>query len=72
MPDFETEYTREIVCPHCGYVHGDSWEVEFGEGMDGDTEMDCHNCAVEFAVSRIGTIEYTSTKIERDPAKELP
>jgi hypothetical protein len=26
MTDIDHEFTEDIVCPHCGHVHGDSWE----------------------------------------------
>lgn len=32
------EYTRNIVCPKCGYEDTDSWEIE---GNDGEIECDC-------------------------------
>jgi hypothetical protein len=51
-------YTSEIVCPHCGYVHHDSWEW----GEDGEDE--CGECEERFSYRRIVTIEYSTEKPE--------
>lgn len=62
----DCEYTREIVCPYCGYKYSDSWEVDFGEGAEGDTEIDCISCDESFSVSRMVEVTYSSRKIERE------
>ena len=47
MPDDEkvnTRYTREIVCPYCGHVETDSWEIA-ASGEDGDVGThECKGC----------------------------
>ena len=55
---YDTKYTNNAVCPHCGYVHLDSWEFE----LDGEeeSEMDCHSCGKEFLVCREMTITYNT------------
>jgi ribosomal protein L37E len=65
---YETELTDLIVCPHCGYQDKDSWEVDFGPGLDGDTHVVCDRCEEVFFVSRIVDVKYTSQKIK---GKEL-
>mgnify|MGYP003395084511 CR=1 FL=1 len=33
------DWTDNPVCPHCGYVERDAWEIDFGAGLDGDNEV---------------------------------
>ena len=58
MPDIDCEYTREIVCPYCGYEHQDSWEAD-----DQDTRL-CGSCEREFKFTRDVDVTYISEKIE--------
>ena len=50
----DTEFTREVICPYCGYEHQDSWE------LDDDFEFQCHRCEKLICGERIKTIEYTT------------
>jgi len=63
--DFNTHYTSNIICPHCGYEDKDSWEVDFGPGLDGDTTVYCGRCEEEFNVSRNIEVSYTSFPIKK-------
>lgn len=56
------EYTNEIVCPYCGYEHPDSWEVNFGPGMEGDTVRECAECGETFTATRMVRVEYSTSK----------
>jgi hypothetical protein len=56
MRKIDHTLTDEVVCPHCGYEHGDSWE--WGEG-----EQECESCKAVFMVEIIITVEYTTTRI---------
>lgn len=58
----EVELTDEIVCPHCGYVHGDSWEYEEGETT-------CCDCDNHFTIDRNVEVTYTTRKSESEPAQ---
>jgi sarcosine oxidase delta subunit len=51
--------TLEIVCPYCGYVFRDSYEVDRDAGM-----FDCRNekCQKEFNYERHYYITYSTTK----------
>lgn len=61
MGEIDHEYTDEIVCPHCGYVHSDSWEWADGEeGVFAGYE--CHSCDAPFSFSRHVTIAYSTEK----------
>ena len=62
--DFNTHYTSNIMCPYCGHENRDSWEVDFGSGMEGDTRVWCGNCDEEFYVSRNVEVSYTSFPIK--------
>jgi len=57
------EYTREIVCPYCGYEFSDSWDY----GLTGDPyEMECHNedCLKTFDSYIDVDVTYVTKKIE--------
>jgi len=49
-------YGEFLICPHCGYVHKDSWEI--GEGGEEDGETDCAHCGKEFLYSRRVHVTY--------------
>lgn len=54
---YGTEYTRETVCPYCGYVNRNSWELDGDEG-----EITCGRCESDFEYERIVTVEYCTSK----------
>lgn len=59
----EHHNTTHIVCPHCGYAHRDSWEVNDGEeGWFGDRE--CGDCGKVFTGQRHISVTY-STEIPK-------
>ena len=51
----DTNFQDEVVCPWCGYVHGDSWEIS-------DGEFDCRNCGNGIEVESDVEVSYTTTK----------
>ncbi len=54
------EYTDEIVCPWCGYEHGDSWEgPESGEDI-------CDECEKTFAYCRQVEVTYFNQQEGRE------
>lgn len=53
--DGDTQFTPEIVCPHCGYVHSDSWEWSEGES-------ECGDCGQKFEVVRHVDVTYSTSK----------
>lgn len=57
----EIRHSRYITCPLCGYEDKASWEVDFGSGIEGDTEVYCGSCCEPFMVSRTVDVTYTST-----------
>jgi hypothetical protein len=52
----DTEHTSQIVCPHCGYVSSDSWEMSEGEQR-------CNDCDLDYEVSRYTDVTYTTVKL---------
>lgn len=54
---FEHDYEDEVVCPHCGYKHGDSWEMR-------DGEYQCPECDKSFELECHHSVTYSTTKKE--------
>ncbi len=59
----DCEYTQEIVCPHCGYAHSESYE--FGDGGEEDGQDECGRCGKEFYWSRTISVSYSTWKPRR-------
>jgi len=58
--DFELVRNAEVVCPYCGYVDTDSWEIFEYDDVDGaKTEYTCNECEKEFVI--ILNVEYSFT-----------
>jgi transcription elongation factor Elf1 len=53
--DGDTDYTDEVICPHCGYEHSDSFEMS--EGV-----RECSDCGREFEMERDVAVTYSTTK----------
>lgn len=56
------EYTDEIVCPHCGYEFGDSWEYDEDDGE----MIECQDCDKSFRLDVNYTVSYVSSKVEKE------
>src|SRR5665648_1115872 len=52
--EHKTSYEIEMVCPHCGYVERDSWEL-----TDDDGDNTCGQCDSEYELSLIHISEPT-------------
>ena len=66
--EFDTEYTKDIVCPHCGAEDGDSWE---SNDCDGNTQQ-CGSCDNDFVLAVHHEVTYSTSKVnceEQKPAK---
>jgi hypothetical protein len=46
----------EVVCPWCGYIHHDSWEIDNGE-------FECNNCGNKMEVVKEVSVTYSTEKI---------
>lgn len=63
VEEFDTDYTRDITCPYCGYENNDSWEVFGPNDGDGDvTETSCGRCDKEFTVQLNVRVTYSTEK----------
>ena len=58
MKEFDTKHTREIICPHCGYEHSDSWEYS----DEGGTTQECDECGNEYTLEIEFDVTYCTTK----------
>lgn len=54
--EIDHDFTSEVVCPHCGHIHGDSCELP-----DSD-DMYCANCGEEFHFTREIEVTYSTYK----------
>jgi hypothetical protein len=68
---FECSYTNEIVCPHCGHEHSDSWEIGRHEGGD-SFEGECAECEKKFGCERINDVTYSTFIPEPEKPKKKP
>jgi len=60
MHQYDTEYTFEPVCPHCGKTERDSWEIDFGDGADGDATITCSSCEKDYSCTRNVNVSYST------------
>ena len=70
MTRYDTKLQPRPVCPHCGYEHDDSWEWNFGPGLEGTAEgRSCYRCDGEFDCERVVDVSYTTKAIQAAIAK---
>lgn len=55
---------RKPICPHCGHVEQDAWEIDFGPGLDGEREVSCNSCGEDYFLERIVLVNYKSSKLK--------
>ena len=60
----DNEHTDEIVCPYCGRIFTDSWEVDSGEEDLGS--IHCMTCWNIFTAERNIIITYSTEIITKD------
>lgn len=53
-------YTVEVICPHCGYVHRNSSDIDLD---DYPSKIECQSCGEEFEAWRDVEITYCSRVI---------
>ena len=54
--------TTSPVCPHCGHVERDAWEIDFGPGAEGDAVHTCGGCDEEYSIYRTVDVYYNTEK----------
>jgi hypothetical protein len=65
--EMETCHTPDIICPYCGFVDEDSWEVGDTSQFEEDSKTECRECDRMFNFSRNCEITYTTTEIKHKP-----
>jgi DNA-directed RNA polymerase subunit RPC12/RpoP len=58
--EIDCSFTRDVVCPHCGYEFKDSYDFFEYHGQEADLE--CYECGKEFIACSHITIDYSSHK----------
>lgn len=56
--------TDQPICPYCGSVERDAWEINFGPGIDGDTVHTCGHCGEEYLLERVVFVQYSSSELK--------
>lgn len=57
------KYTNNAVCPYCGYMDKDSWELP-----ENDNETQCASCGKEYFYERYVSATYSTYKKEENEA----
>jgi len=57
MKEIDHEFTKCVVCPHCGYEELESWEW----GDDGERE--CSECEKRYAWDKQIDIKFSTSKL---------
>ncbi len=60
----DRQFQPEIVCPHCGYIHSDSYK--FVTDDNSLEELECGDCEKTFQGQRNVTVDYSSWKTKED------
>ena len=63
MKKINCEYTDDVICPYCGHVQMDSWELI--PDHEECSETDCGECGEAFEYCVHKSITFTSFK--KDP-----
>jgi transposase-like protein len=57
--EIDHEFTKEIVCPHCGYEFEDSYELA---DPDREQQFECNECSKDFLLYTYVSLSYTTKK----------
>lgn len=63
MSQIDCDHTDDPVCPHCGHVVTDAWELDFN--VIEQCEIECDECHKPFRVTRDCSVSY-STEIKAE------
>ena len=44
LPEIDTFATQEVVCPHCGHEHQDSFEFHRNSTLSFNVQAECDKC----------------------------
>lgn len=54
------EYEDEPICPYCGHVERDAWEISFQ--TDDCITHACNSCGEDYTLTRHVSVSYSSGK----------
>lgn len=52
------------VCPYCGHVEYDAWEIDFGHEDNASIDFPCPSCDKEYLLERSIIVSYTTAPID--------
>lgn len=61
--DLNLSHNRAPVCPYCGHLYIDAWEIYF-DGLEAENEIACAHCKEEYIVARSVEVTYSTRKKE--------
>lgn len=61
--DGETSSGDYVICPHCGYSHGEAYEYEAGKN-------ECDDCERTFRLSIDYEVTYSTEQLPAEPKPE--
>lgn len=64
MKEIRCQYTQDLVCPHCGYSHGDSWMFQGQSGEE--NSVGCMSCDKEFFYVTNVEVTFSSSKHQEE------
>ena len=62
IDDPDLSYNRDPVCPHCGYIMQDAWELHFDRDGD-ETEVECYRCDKKYKIIFNLEVTYSTEKL---------
>lgn len=54
--------TEEPVCPHCGHIIKDAWDIQFRNQLS--EQYQCGACEERFDIRQNVSITYTTSKVK--------
>ena len=61
--EIEHDYTKNLICPYCGYEDKDTWESGVDEGGE---LIDCQECGKEYFAVQNVLISYSTKKQKQE------
>ena len=61
--DYKYDFNKDVICPYCDHEQRDSWEINFGESIDGDAIVMCQNCEKDFKCYRNTEVTYSTRSL---------
>ena len=64
LDEINLSYNQDPVCPYCGHIERDAWELDLED--EEDCEIECNRCEMEYIVSLHVSISYSTYKKDGD------